>query len=283
MSRHLHKSAAAPRPGDGRAPGRLGAIALGLIAVWPLWLGCASGSGELPDFEQEVRPAEDLYADGMKTLEGRRILGVWTYVNYQQAIDTFQTIIDNYPYSDLAVEAELRIADAYYADERWDEALSYYRDFADLHPNHEKVPYTMLQAALCHNAQVGSPSRDQTATRDALEALEKLIRRYPYASETREGEELMRDLRARLARSIMGVGDFYLARKDYQSAANRYRSVLDDYPGLGLDAEALYKLGLSYENMQRNDEALRLFLVIVENFRDTDVAALAADHIARDN
>ncbi|MGH0037630.1 MAG: outer membrane protein assembly factor BamD [Myxococcota bacterium] len=255
---------------------RLAAVALALLVA------CASSNDELPMFE-EVPPAEDLYAEGMQILEGVNILWIYRWVNYQKAIERFQTVIDNYPYSDIAVQAELRIADSYFADGRWDEALSYYRDFADLHPNHEKVPYTMLQAALCHNAQVESPNRDQTPTREALEALEKLIRRFPYSPETREGEELMRDLRARLARSIMDVGDFYLDRRDYQAAAARYRSVLDGYPGLGLDAEALYKLGVSYENMQRNDEALRLFLVIVENFRDSDIADQAADHIAAAN
>ncbi len=260
---------------------RVARAALLLATAVPLWLACASDP-ELPAFE-DVAPAEELFEEAMEILEGVNILWIYRWVNYQRAIETFQTLIDNYPYSDLAVEAELRIADAYFADKRWDEALSYYRDFAELHPNHEKVPYTMLQAALCHNAQVESPNRDQTQTKEALAALEKLIRRFPYASETREGEELMRDLRARLARSIMDVGDFYLVRSDYQAAASRYRSVLDSFPGLGLDAEALYKLGVSYENMQRDDEALRLYLVIVENFGETDIAIDAADRIARYN
>jgi outer membrane protein assembly factor BamD len=263
------------------SPGHLRWTRLGAALALAVLLACASND-ELPFFE-DVAPAEELYEEGMQILEGVNLLGIYRYVNYQKAIEKFQTVIDNYPYSDIAVESELRIADAYYADKRWDEALSYYRDFADLHPNHPKVPYTMLQAALCHNAQVESPNRDQTPTRDALAALEKLIRRFPYAPETREGEELMRDLRARLARSIMDVGDFYLARSEYQAAAARYRNVLDGYPGLGLDAEALYKLGVSYENMQRSDEALRLFLVIVENFRDSSIADRAADHIAAAN
>ncbi len=63
----------------------------------------------------------------------------------------------------------------------------------------------------------------------------------------------------------------------------RYRSLLDRYPGLGLDAEGLYKLGVCYANMKREDEALRLFHVILENYRDTDLAAAAAERIARSN
>ncbi len=270
-----------PVPAPARARRSAPARALACAAALPI--AAAGGSAKDAVTYEEVPPAEELYQQGLEILEGRNILGVYRLVNYNRAIETFQTIIDNYPYSEFAVKAELRIADAYFDDERWDEALSYYRDFAELHPNHEKVPYTLLRAALCHYAQVESANRDQTSTRNALEALEDLIRRYPYAEETREGEELLRELRTRLARSIMDVGDFYKRRGDHQAAAERYRSVVDGFPGLGLDAEALFNLGLCYEKMKREDEARRLFLVIVENYRNTDIARQAEDHIAAAN
>jgi TolA-binding protein len=59
--------------------------------------------------------------------------------------------------------------------------------------------------------------------------------------------------------------------------------VVDDYPGLGLDAESLYKLGVCYEHMKLQDEALRLYHVVLENYRDTSLAAKAASRIAKAN
>ena len=59
--------------------------------------------------------------------------------------------------------------------------------------------------------------------------------------------------------------DFYLKRDEFQAAAERYRTVLNVFPGLGLDAEGLYKLGVCYEHMMRRDEARRLFHVVVAN------------------
>ena len=100
------------------------------IAALLLAAGCAKPP---PEFE-EVPPADELYEEGQKTIEGTRFLGFWPYVNYGEAIETFQAIIDNYPYSEYAVLAELAIADAYFEDEKYEEALSYYRDFTDLHP-----------------------------------------------------------------------------------------------------------------------------------------------------
>ena len=252
-------------------------IAVGLTCILSVGFACANNRTSI--FE-DVGPADELYAEGMKTLEGRRIMGVYRWVNYSESIELFQSVIDNYPYSEYAVRSELRIADAYFEEKRYDEALSYYRDFAELHPENAKVAYTVLQSALCHYNQVSSVERDQTATRAALLELEKLIRTYPYSPETRKGETILRTLRTRLARAEMKIGDFYLARKEFQSAAERYRNLLNTYPGLGEDAEALFKLGVCYENMKRQDEATRLFHVIAENFPDTELAIAAREHIA---
>ena len=255
---------------------RLGPIFLLLLSISVFAASCQK---KQPLFE-EVPAVEDLYEEGMRTLAGGpNFIGIHT-VDYDGAIEIFQTIIDNYPYSEFAVEAELRIADAYYEDRRYEDALSYYRSFSDLHPQHEKVPYTVLRSALCHYQQIGSINRDQTTTREAQVFLERLIRQYPYAPETREGEAILRELRTQLARHMTRMGDFYLERNEFQAAAERFRSVLNIYPGLGMDAEGLYKLGVCYENMMRQDEARRLFHVVVANYPRTHLAKRAAERIA---
>jgi outer membrane protein assembly factor BamD len=94
---------------------------------------------------------------------------------------------------------------------------------------------------------------------------------------------LLRDLRTRLSRNMMQMGDFYLKRDEFQAAAERYRTVLNQYPGLGLDPEGLYKLGICYQNMMRKDEATRLFHVVVANYPASDIARLASERIAQSN
>jgi outer membrane protein assembly factor BamD len=246
-----------------------------LLAALGLALACASTPEELP----EPPSAEELYRQGLDILEGRNFL-VYRHVNTQEAIDKFQEIVDNYPYSEFAVTAELAIADAYFDDERYEEALSYYQDFPELHPNHERVPYTMLRAALCHYERVRSPNRDQRPTREALAHLDKLMSVYPYTPEAQEAEKIWRELRQRLGQSVIVVAEYYMEREEWQSAADRFREVLNQYPGLGLDADALYKLGVCYQHMQLDDEAQRVFQVILDNYQGTDVAEAAADIVS---
>ena len=249
------------------------AIALAVIAA----VGCAKPP---PTFE-DVPPAEELYTEGQKVLKKKHWWWFIPTFNNNQAIETFQSIIDNYPYSEYAVLAELAIADSYFDEEKYEEALSYYRDFTDLHPQNDKVPYAIYQAALCHERRVEAPNRDQTATRQALDFLDQLLASYPYSEYGDEGEQLWRELRLQLALQVENIGDFYMDRGEWESAAERFRSLLNEFPGLGLDATALYKLGVCYAEMNRTEEAESIFQAVVQNYQDSDVAQDAADRIAK--
>ncbi|MFQ5417702.1 MAG: outer membrane protein assembly factor BamD, partial [Myxococcota bacterium] len=95
-----------------------------------------SGCKNTPPTFEEPAPAEELYEQGIDEMEGGTLFGFIPWIDYGNSVETFQAIIDNYPYSDYAVLAELKIADSYFRDAKYEEALSYYRDFADLHPQH---------------------------------------------------------------------------------------------------------------------------------------------------
>jgi outer membrane protein assembly factor BamD len=249
------------------------------LAAWALAALLAACSKPPPSFE-EVEPADVLYQRGLDALAGGRWLGVIPRVDADAAIEIFQSIVDNYPYSEYAVLAELRIADAYFDDGKYEEALAYYRDFADLHPQHEMVPYTIYRAALCHERRMKSPQRDQTPTREALLFLDRLLAHYPYSEYATEAEVLWRSLRSRLAEHVKGIADFYASRGEWESAAERYRTLLNEYPGLGFDAEALYRLGLCYLRMNRDGEAESIFRAVVQNYQDSDAARDAEERIA---
>lgn len=249
-----------------------------LLLPAALSLACAS-TPEVSGFE-EVPPADELYATGLEALEGFDFLGIYHYVDYEGAIEIFQSIVDNYPYSEYAVESEIRIADAYFDDTKYDEALSYYRDFADLHPQHEKVPYAIYRAALCHERQVRESYRDQTPTREAIVFLDRLLLSHPHSEYAKKAEPLWRDLQIRLAEHDEGIADFYRKRGEYEAASERYRSLLNEFPGLGLDDRVLYKLGECYTALRRLDEADRIYRTIVVHYADSRYAFEAKKRIA---
>jgi outer membrane protein assembly factor BamD len=254
---------------------RIAAAALVLLAL------CAVVSCKTDEkLFEEVAPAEQLWSEGNKILAGRWILGVYHYVDYEGAIAKFQAIVDNYPNSDYAIRSELAIADAYFQNEKYDEALTYYRDFSDLHPQHEKVPYTLWQAAQCHERRALSPGRDQAATRDAITFLDRLLLKHPHSSYAQPAEEKWRELQTRLATNVEGIADFYFSRGEFEAASERYRALLNEYPGLGFDPRVLFKLGECYSELQRTDEADRIFRTLVAHYADSEFAMRARRQLA---
>lgn len=249
----------------------LACAAAGAFAV-----ACASAPP--PEKFEELPSAEELFDEGGKQMADEEDSFHWFLSpDYSDSIETFQNIIDNYPYSEQAVLSQLAIADAYYKSEKYDEAVSYYKDFVELHPEHRQVPYAMFQSGMSFYKQSRDAQRDQTATREALAHFDRLLARFPHSQYASEAEKTWRELRTRLGEHTMGVADWYFKEDEFPSAAERYRQVLNEYPGLGLDAEALYKLGVCYTRMNRGPEAQKIFQVILENYKGTEVADAAAD------
>ncbi len=242
---------------SGPGPGQLALktlVCTCLLAA--LALGC---SPKQPDFDLEIPPADELYERGMEALKPRRLLGIFPHTNHQKAIDAFQEIVDNYPYSEYSVKAELEIANTYYNQEKWEEALSYYRDFGDLHPENENVPYAMFRTGMCYANQVDVPDRDQRVTRLAVEAYGDLIDSFPDDPYAQQAREQSRELNIRLAENAFIIANFYFEKEEYQAAARRFQIMLEEYPGLGFDPLVLQRLGISYAELNRDDDAARVF------------------------
>jgi len=204
---------------------RLVAVSSGLVAAAAI--GCASAPP--PEQFAELASAEELYAKGQKQLaEEEGGFRFFLKPDLGDAIQTFQDIIDNYPYSEQATLAQLAIADAYYRSEKYEEAVSYYKDFVELHPEHRLAPYAMFQTGMSYYQQSRDAQRDQTATREALAHFDRLLARHPHAEQAAEAEEKWRELRTRLGQHTMNVANYYFDRDEYPSAAERYREILND-------------------------------------------------------
>ncbi len=209
--------------------------------------------------------AETYYKRGDEILEGQRVFLFFRDVDYNQAIELFQEVIDNYPYSDYATLAELRIADIHFEQENYEEALSYYQDFVELHPNHPRVPYAIFRNGLCAFEAMNEPDRDQTTTYDAIAQFEVLLDRYPDWDKASHARDMLRRAQDQLVRRDILVGDFYMAHGDYYAALRRYRRTLADYPHhtnrvetMARLADALKALHLYYEAEQLYTQVLRL-------------------------
>lgn len=185
-----------------------------------------------------VDGAELLYQEAEEAFQDER---------YLVALEKFREVKNRYPQSARAVDAELRVADTYYAQEAFIEAESAYEIFRELHPAHPKNDYVHFRIAMAAYEQIpANPARDLTAAHRAIDAFQVVMAKYPGTEYAKDAKRLIDEGRRRLAEHESYVADFYFRRQHYLSASYRYAALLQDFPDLGFDEEAMFRLGKCY-------------------------------------
>jgi len=154
---------------------------------------------------------------------------------YEKAIENFQRLKEEYPLHELAIRAELGIADAHFSMEEYGYAEIAYSDFVNLHPANDNLSYVMYQVGVCHYNQLLSIDRDQTETWKALKEFEKLITRFPTSKFSFLAEKKVRECKTMLAEHEYYIGELYFKMKHYKAAMLRFENITKNYVNLGLD------------------------------------------------
>jgi len=189
--------------------------------------------------------------------------------NYQQAALIFDEVERQHPYSVWARRAQLMSAFSYYAYGDHTKSIDSARRFLSIHPGNRDAPYALYLIALNYYEQISDVTRDQAVTRQALDALGELIRRYPntpYADDARIKVDLVRD---HLAGKEMEIGRFYQRRAEWLASTVRFRAVIDQYQTTSHAPEALMRLTESYLALGIPAEARRSAAVLGANYPDS--------------
>jgi outer membrane protein assembly factor BamD len=218
--------------------------------------GCA-GKQKKPKLAYEERPVELLYATGAERLDR----GQWN-----QAVDYFQEVERQHPYSEWSRRAILMQAFAHYQSNNYAEAIGDADRFISLYPGNPAAAYAHYLKAICYFEQIVDVGRDQAATGQALNNLQEVIQRYPrteYAQDARLKVDMVND---QLAGKEMTVGRYYLRQGDTLAAIGRFRTVVDRYQTTSHTPEALYRLVESYLTLGLLEEAKRNGAVLGYNY-----------------
>ncbi|WP_421930948.1 outer membrane protein assembly factor BamD [Phenylobacterium sp.] len=218
--------------------------------------GCA-GKAKRPKLAYEERPVELLYATGADRMDR----GLWN-----QAVDYFQEVERQHPYSEWSRRAILMTAYAHYQANNYAEAIGDADRFISLYPGNPAATYAHYLKAICYFEQIVDVGRDQAATGQALENLREVVQRYPrteYAADARLKIDMVND---QLAGKEMTIGRWYLRQGDTIAALGRFRTVIDRYQTTTHAPEALYRLVEAYLTLGLTEEAKRNGAVLGFNY-----------------
>jgi outer membrane protein assembly factor BamD len=219
------------------------------LALSALAVGCAGGHADVALLSS---PSDQVVWDAaQKALKKKD----WT-----SARQYLRRIVDAFPQSPHQANARVALADAYFDEggiASYVLAVSAYREFLALYPQHAKSDYAQFKAAECYFKQKNRPDRDSTTTEEALQEYERLLDVYPQSSYVEQARQRIHECRQALARGNYQVGFFYQrARQACRSAIGRYEVILADYPDYEQTDEVLFRISQCLAAAGRYAEAL---------------------------
>ena len=232
------------------------AIAVSLVPL----SACSRGGRTRADTRYVARDVNTLYNAAWQQMRNR---------NYTGAALLFDEVERQHPYSIWARRAQLMSAFNYYAAGDHTKSIDSARRFMSIHPGNRDAPYALYLIALNYYEQISDVTRDQAVSRQALDSLGEVVRRYPgspYADDARVKIDLVRD---HLAGKEMEIGRFYQRRRQWLAAVVRFRTVVDDYQTTSHTPEALMRLTESYLALGIPEQAQRSAAVLGANFPQT--------------
>jgi outer membrane protein assembly factor BamD len=238
----------------GRASSRLAALALAVAAL-----------GACSMFDKDVvipdEPADKLYNEGLFLLNNKK--------DAKSAAKKFEEVDRQHPYSEWARKSLLMTAYSNYEAGNYDDTISAAKRYVALHPGSPDAAYAQYLIGSSYFDQIPEISRDQGRTERAVEALEEVARKYPgseYAAAAKRKIDIARD---QLAGKEMDVARYYMKKRDYTGAINRFKIVVTRYQTTRHVEEALLRLTEAYLSLGIMDEAQTSAAVLGHNFPDS--------------
>ena len=242
---------------------------LGLVLGTAVLLGGCDTVSSLNPFDRpevykpeivEVVPADKLYNEGLARSQNGDIEG---------AAKKFEQIDKQSPYSPYAKKGLILTAYTNYQAAKWEDAITASKRFIAQNPASPDAAYAQYIMAMSYFNQIPDATRDQERTELAIQALQVLVEKYPRSEYVLDAKEKLLIARDQLAGKEMNVGRFYLEKRNYTGAVNRFRDVITKYQTTRHVEEALMRLTEAYMALGITNEAQTAAAVLGHNFPDS--------------
>ena len=202
----------------------------------------------------------EAYSEGLEALEQGDVLF---------AARKFNEVEILYPQSDLAPKSALMAAYSYYADDYYEDCIMELDRFLKIYPKDKNLDYAYYMLGVAYYEQIVDEKKDTFSILKAKDYFEYLIKNYPnteYAFDAAFKIELIEDI---LAAKEIYVGRYYLDRKKWIPAINRFKNVVNDYDTTIYVEEALYRLVELYYLLGLKEESKKYAALLGYNYESS--------------
>ena len=175
----------------------------------------------------------EAYQEGMRALNENDVLYAAKKFNEAEIL---------FPQSSWAPKSALMASYSYYKQDYYADAIAELQSFLKIYPRHKNISYSYYLLAMCYYEQIVDEKKDLESIQNAKETFEILIDKFPnteYSLDAKFKIDLINDT---LASKEMYLGRYYVDRKKWIAAINRFRTVVDEFDQTIYTQEALHRL-----------------------------------------
>ena len=202
----------------------------------------------------------DTFIEGKEALDGGDVLF---------AAKKFTEVQVMFPQSIWAPHSNLMAAYAYYSQDYYFDATQELEIFLRKYPKHSNVDYAYYLMAICYYEQIVDEKKDLNSVVKSKEYFEIVIDQFPntdYALDSKFKLEFVMDI---LASKEMYLGRYYLKKKKWIAAINRFKTVLEEYDTTIYIEEALHRLVEVHYLIGLKEEAKKYASVLGYNYESS--------------
>ena len=149
---------------------------------------------------------------------------------YKIAIELYNKILENAPYSDSAASAQYSIAHSLLNREDYYASKEEFIKLIQNYPESQLIDDAAYNLGYVNYLQSTEKEYDQTATTQAIAAFRQFIHQFPSSPNVYNAQKYIQKLRNRKAASLFRTGEYYENIRAPKAANISFREVIDQYP-----------------------------------------------------
>ena len=154
------------------------------------------------------------------------LMGIKKKLSVDETLALFTTVVDNAPQGKHAAEAKFQRAKLYEDDGSTGAAITTYQDVVDLYPRSPLASEAQQKIAELNFDKVESGTRDASALRDSRTAANEAASLFPGSSASSETADLVPRIDEKEAENAFKIGKFYEKSGNKKAAIIYYNDVL---------------------------------------------------------
>lgn len=234
-----------------------------LISILFILVSCSNIEN---DKKQAIETDVDIYKRALLLIEEN---------DYKSALNEFENLLINYPFSNLAVKSEITSAYSLYEDNQIQKAINKLNSFIEMNPTGELTIYAHYLLGMCYYIQTSQKGRDASLSLKAINYFQIIESKYPNSKYAKDAKLKILYLKNRLAENELAVGKFYLKKNASGSAIKRFKVILEKFQNTSVIPETLYRLSEALLITGLKEEAQKSIAILNYNFPKNEWASLS--------